>query len=237
MKTTKSALLVGASGLVGRNLLQLLLREDRYELVRVPVRRRLTIRDPKLSEHIIDFDHLDRSAKLLQSDDVFCCLGTTIRTAGSQEAFRKVDFTHVVQTAALASRNGAKQFLLVSSLGANPHSRAFYSRVKGEVEDVVSKLPFSAVHIFRPSFLLGERGERRRGEKAAIMIVKLLQPLMIGGWKKLRPVHAKTVAAAMVLVAGMDNQGVNVFESDQIQLLGSSQDNQSHALSQTMEQE
>jgi uncharacterized protein YbjT (DUF2867 family) len=237
MKTTKSALLVGASGLVGRNLLQLLLREERYELVRVLVRRSLEIRDPKLREHIVDFDHLDQSTKLLQSDDVFCCLGTTIRAAGSQEAFRKVDFTHVVQTAALASRNGAKQFLLVSSLGANPHSRTFYSRVKGEVEEAVSKLPFSAVHIFRPSFLLGEREERRRGEKAAITLAKLLQPLMIGGWKKLRPVHANTVAAAMVRVAKMEKLGVNVFESGQIQILGSSQDDQSHRLSQTMEQE
>jgi uncharacterized protein YbjT (DUF2867 family) len=222
MDTTKAALLVGASGLVGGHLLQLLLHEQRYKPVEVLVRRSLSIRDPQLNEHIIDFDHLDRNAELFRADDVFCCLGTTIRTAGSQEAFRKVDFTYVVQAAALASKNGAKQFLLVSSLGANPRSRAFYSRVKGEVEEAVSKLPFRGVHIFRPSFLLGEREERRRGEKLAIMLVKVLQPLMIAGWKRLRPVHAETVAAAMARVAGMNKQGVNIFESDQIQILGSS---------------
>lgn len=233
MDTTKSALLVGASGLVGRHLLQFLLHEQRYEPVEVLVRRSLSIREPQLNEHVVDFDHLDRNAELFRADDVFCCLGTTIRTAGSQEAFRKVDFTYVVQTAALASKNGAKQFLLVSSLGANPRSRAFYSRVKGEVEEAVSKLPFRAVHVFRPSFLLGEREERRRGEKVAIMLVKLLQPLMIGGWKKLRPVHARTVAAAMARVAGMNKQGVNIFESDQIQILGSSHNIQSHIFSQT----
>jgi uncharacterized protein YbjT (DUF2867 family) len=222
MDTTRSALLVGASGLVGGHLLQLLLHEQRYKPVEVLVRRSLSIRDPQLNEHIIDFDHLDRNAELFRADDVFCCLGTTIRNAGSQEAFRKVDFTYVVQAAALASKNGAKQFLLVSSLGANPRSRAFYSRVKGEVEEAVSKLPFRGVHIFRPSFLLGEREERRRGEKLAIMLVKVLQPLMIAGWKRLRPVHAETVAAAMARVAGMNKQGVNIFESDQIQILGSS---------------
>ncbi len=222
MDTTKAALLVGASGLVGGHLLQLLLHEQRYKPVEVLVRRSLSIRDPQLNEHIIDFDHLDRNAELFRADDVFCCLGTTIRTAGSQEAFRKVDFTYVVQAAALASKNGVKQFLLVSSLGANPRSRAFYSRVKGEVEEAVSKLPFRGVHIFRPSFLLGEREERRRGERVAIMLVKLLQPLMIAGWKRLRPIHARTVAAAMVRVAGMNKQGVNIFESDQIQILGSS---------------
>jgi uncharacterized protein YbjT (DUF2867 family) len=236
MKTTATALLVGASGLVGRNLLQLLLREQRYRPVDILVRRTLSIRDHKLNQHIVDFDHLDQHAELFRADDVFCCLGTTIRTAGSQEAFRKVDFTYVVQTAALAARNGAKQLLLVSSVGANPRSRTFYSRVKGEVEEAVSKLPFDAVHIFRPSFLLGEREERRGGEKAAIVLMKLLQPLMVGRVKKIRPVQAATVAAAMVLVAGMNRTGINIYESDEIQSFGSSHDSNSHSVPQTMDQ-
>jgi uncharacterized protein YbjT (DUF2867 family) len=236
MKTASTALLVGASGLVGRNLLQLLMLEERYRSVDSLVRRSSSIHTPKLNEHIVDFDHLDRHAELFRADDVFCCLGTTIRTAGSQNAFRKVDFTYVVQTAALASKNGAKQLMLVSSLGANPRSGTFYSRVKGEVEEAVSKLPFDAVHIFRPSFLLGEREERRRGEKAAIILMKLLQPLMVGRWRKIRPVHAATVAAAMVLVAGMNKPGINVYESDEIQSLGSSHESRSHSVSQTIDQ-
>jgi len=228
METRKSALLVGASGLVGRNLLQLLLAEERYAQVKILVRRSLSIPNAKLGEHIVDFDHLDRYSWLFDVEDVFCCLGTTIRTAGSQRAFRTVDFTYVVQTGALASKGGAKQFLLVSSLGANPRSRTFYTRVKGEVEEAVSKLPFNAVHIFRPSFLLGEREEQRTGENVAIALMKLLRPLMIGGWKKLRPIQATTVAAAMVRAAEMNKHGVNVFESDQIQTLGSSGDIQSN---------
>ena len=185
METGKSALLVGASGLVGRNLLQLLLREERYKQVRVLVRRSLPIRDPNQGRRV---------------------------TGGFFE-------------------------WSISRTSSRP--RPWHQRMaqKGEVEQAVSKLPFSSVLIFRPSFLLGQRGERRRGEKAGIILVKLLQPSMIGGWRKFRPIHAKAVAGAMVLIAGMNKQGVNVFESDQIQILGSSQGHEAHPLPQTMEQE
>ena len=222
--SSASALLVGASGLVGRHLLQLLLHESMYERIAVLVRKPLAVSHTRLTQHVVDFDRLDHQKEIIRADDVFCCLGTTIRAAGSQEAFRKVDFTYVVQTAALASKNGTRQFLMVSSLGANVGSKIFYSRVKGEVEQAVSKLPFVGIYIFRPSMLLGERAESRPGEKAGIAVMKLFSFAMIGAWKKYRPIHAQIVANAMIRVASTGLQGVNIFESDRMQILGSSQD-------------
>jgi uncharacterized protein YbjT (DUF2867 family) len=222
--SSTTALLVGASGLVGRHLLQLLLRESVYERIAVLVRKPLAVSHTRLTQHVVDFDRLDHHKEIIRADDVFCCLGTTIRAAGSQEAFRKVDFTYVVQTAALASKNGARQFLMVSSLGANVGSKIFYSRVKGEVEQAVSKLPFVGIHIFRPSMLLGERAESRRGEKAGIAAMKLFSFAIVGPWKKYRPIHAQIVANAMIRVASTGLHGVNIFESDHMQILGSSQD-------------
>jgi len=222
--SSASALLVGASGLVGRHLLQLLLHESVYERIAVLVRKPLAVSHTRLTQHVVDFDRLDHQKEIIRADDVFCCLGTTIRAAGSEEAFRKVDFTYVVQTAALASKNGARQFLMVSSLGATIGSKIFYSRVKGEVEEAVSKLPFVGIYIFRPSMLLGERAESRPGEKAGIAVMKLFSFAMIGAWKKYRPIHAQIVANAMIRVASTGLHGVNIFESDRIQILGSSQD-------------
>lgn len=219
---TRSALLVGSSGLVGRHLLQLLLDDDAYTRVTVLVRKPQSIRHPKLRECVVNFDHLERHHDVVHGDDAFCCLGTTIKAAGSQEAFRKVDFTYVVRTAALASKNGAAQFLMVSSLGADPNSSEFYSRVKGEVEHAVATLPFNAIHIFRPSFLLGKREEFRLGEKAGIILTKLLSFALVGRLRKYRAVRAQTVAKAMVVAAKRQQAGVNIIESDRIQALSQS---------------
>ena len=216
----RSALLVGANGLVGGHLLQLLLGDDAYNQVTVLVRKPLAFRHSKLQEYVADFDQLDKYNDALRAHDAFCCLGTTIKVAGSQEAFRKVDFTYVVQTAALALKNGAEQFLMVSSLGADTSSRVFYSRVKGEVEGAVSKLPFKALQIFRPSFLLGDRRESRRGEKIAIALMKSLSFALAGSLRKYRAIHALTVANAMLSVAKQQNTGVAIYESDRIQVLG-----------------
>ncbi|MBI3788798.1 MAG: oxidoreductase, partial [Ignavibacteriales bacterium] len=154
---------------------------------------------------------------LFNVHDVYCCLGTTIRTAGSQEAFRKVDFTYPVQAAALASKQGTEQFLIVTSLGANSRSNVFYYRVKGEAEEVIAKLPFKGIHLFRPSILFGERKEFRLGEKAGILAMRAVSFAMVGRYRKYRPIHASNVAKAMVIVAGMGLEGVQRFESDQIQ--------------------
>jgi uncharacterized protein YbjT (DUF2867 family) len=216
---TRSALLVGASGLVGGHLLQLLLDDDLYHRVTVLVRRPLPVQHLKLRECIVNFDQIDQHRSEVQGDDVFCCLGTTILAAGSEEAFRKIDFTYVVQIAALASKNGAQQFLLVSSLGADVQSRIFYSRVKGEVEQAVAKLPLKSIQIFRPSFLLGDRKESRPYEKIGIIFSKFLSFALVGKWKKYRAIQAQTVAKAMLFTAKQREPGVNVIESQRMQSL------------------
>lgn len=216
---TRSALLLGATGLVGGHVLRLLLADDMYSRVIALGRRPLALAHAKLNEHTVNFDKLDEHVALFQADDVFCCLGTTIKQAGSQEAFRYVDFTYVVESAKLACAQGTKQFLLVSSLGADVRSSVFYSRVKGEVEAAVSELAFDGIQIFRPSLLLGERATVRAGEKFAEKIVGLFSFAFVGPLKKYRPIEAHTVAAAMVNVAKQHPRGVNIYESDRIKSL------------------
>ncbi|MBI3579655.1 MAG: oxidoreductase [Ignavibacteriales bacterium] len=213
----RTALLVGATGLIGGHCLQSLLESNAYEKILALVRKPLAIVHKKFQQHVVDFDRLDQYPPLFNVHDVYCCLGTTLRTAGSQEAFRKVDFTYPVQTAALASKQGAEQFLIVTSLGANSFSNVFYYRVKGEAEEAITKLPFKGIYLFRPSILLGERKEFRLGEKAGILAMRAVSFAMVGRYRKYRPIHASNVAKAMVIVAGMGLEGVQRFESDQIQ--------------------
>jgi uncharacterized protein YbjT (DUF2867 family) len=153
-------------------------------------------------------------------DDVFCCLGTTIKKAGSQAAFRKVDFTYAYEAAQLAVQQGAEHFLLVSSLGADANSSVFYSRVKGELEIAIAALPFAAVSIFQPSLLLGERAEFRFGERLAEPLAKVLSVFLLGPLRKYRAIEAHTVAAAMIHVAKSPGKGVTIYESDRIQEIG-----------------
>ncbi len=155
---TRTALVAGASGLVGGHVVRLLLADTGYERVTTLGRRELPFTHKKLAHRVVDFERLTELADFPRVHDVFCCLGTTIRQAGSQDAFRKVDFTYVLALAHVALRYRASQFLLVTALGADPGSRVFYSRVKGEVEDAVKRLPFDGIHLFRPSFLIGQRG-------------------------------------------------------------------------------
>ena len=186
------------------------------------MRRPLPHTNQKLEQHIVDFDRLGAAGtECPAADDVFCCLGTTMKRAGSRPAFRQVDFTYVVSLAGLALGRGAKQFLLVSSLGANPNSPVFYSRVKGETEAAVTALPFEGRQIFRPSILLGERAEHRPGERAGIVVMRGLSFALQGPLRKYRPIGADTVARAMVRVALAAPRGVNIFESSEIERLAS----------------
>jgi uncharacterized protein YbjT (DUF2867 family) len=216
---SRSALLVGATGLVGVQCLEQLLSDETYSSVTVLTRRIVEREHEKLTVHLVDFDRLDQHANLLKGDDVFCCLGTTIRVAGSQEAFRRVDFTYAMQTGAISVKNGAEQFLVVSAVGASSRSGIFYNRVKGELEEGVAKLPFRAIHIFRPSILLGKRKEVRPGETIGIAGMKMLSMIMAGPFRKYRPIAAQTVARAMVDVAKGGREGLYVYESDKIQTI------------------
>ena len=217
----RTALILGASGLIGGHCLGLLLRDEAYDQVIVLVRKSLLKNHPKLTQHEVNFDALSEHANLLKADDIFCCLGTTIKKAGSQEAFRKVDFTYAHEAAKLAAHNGATQFLLVSSLGADAKSSVFYSRVKGEIEAAISALNFESVSIFRPSLLLGERTEFRLAERIMEPLAKAFSFFLIGSLRKYRAIEARTVAAAMIEIAKAKTQGVNVYESDRIQKINS----------------
>ena len=210
----KTALLAGATGLIGSALLPLLLASERYAKVIVVGRRPVALVHPKLTQVITDFDQLEAERLRLIADDVYCCLGTTIGQAGSRASFYRVDFLYVVQLAALTAANFAAQFLVVSALGADVNSRFYYNRVKGEMEEAVRQTPFRAIHIFRPSLLLGERPTPRLGERLSAAVLKLARPLLRGSLAKYRPVAATTVAQAMLRAAEDDGGGLRIHSSD-----------------------
>ena len=208
----KSAIIAGSTGLVGSHCLRYLLASPEYSSVTSLVRRSTATADPKLRELLVNFDKLD---DLPAADDVFCALGTTIRQAGSQAAFRKVDFEYVVRLAERSLRKGAKQFLVVSSVGANAKSGNFYLRTKGEVEEALRQLPFQAVHIFRPGLLVGKREQSRPGERIGAAIGEVFKFAMVGPLRKYRPIPANSVAKAMVKAAGLGVAGVHVYHYDE----------------------
>ncbi len=210
----RTALLVGATGLVGNHCLRLLLADDDWSLVTVLARRRIPASHPKLFSRLVDFDRLSQISAFPRVNDVFCALGTTMSKAGSRNEFHKVDFGFVVETARLALVSGAKQFVLVSALGADRSSSLFYSRVKGEAEEAVRKLPFASVHIFRPSVLAGGRGESRPLERLAVAAVSGFSFALVGPLRRYRPVDATVIARAMIEVARRGEPGVHVYESD-----------------------
>lgn len=218
----KQALLAGATGLVGAHLLTRLLAHPSYSRVEVLVRRELPIHHPKLAARLVDFEHLHVYLGNA-ADDVFCCLGTTIGKAGSQEAFQRVDHDYPLALANLASAAGAQQFLMVSSLGADAASSVFYSRVKGETERDIAAIGLPKSIFMRPSILRGERQEVRTGEKLGIFVGRVIAPLFIGSLRKYRPIQADHVAAAMVYAANHDFPSGPV-ESDAIEKLAQLED-------------
>jgi uncharacterized protein YbjT (DUF2867 family) len=212
----KTALLLGGSGLVGGFCLQALLEEPVYTSVISLGRRESTIAPhPKLLQKTVNFEKL-ASIELPPLDDVFCCLGTTIRKAGSQESFWHVDYELPLAAADHALKFGAKQFVLVSSVGADPKSKNFYLRTKGELEHALRKLLFTGLHIFRPSLLMGKRQESRPGESIAIAAGKIFQFLCFGPLRQYHPVAAVTVGRAMVTAAKASRQGVFLWSYDEM---------------------
>jgi uncharacterized protein YbjT (DUF2867 family) len=216
-----TTLLLGATGLVGGECLRLLASDPRVGPVSVigrrplPVEMRDSLEASRVEEHVIDFEDPRACAVLPPADQVVCALGTTIRKAGSQERFRRVDHDYPLAIARHAVEHGARHFLLVSALGANSRSRVFYNRVKGELEESISALPYRSVTIVRPSLLLGERPELRLGEE----IGKRLSFLVPGRY---RPVAAASVAAALVQAALDDLPGRRIIESEEISALATS---------------
>jgi len=205
--------LAGATGLVGREVLNMLLEDRLFSGVLAVVRRRTGLTHEKLEERVVDFEALEGALSGATAQIAVCCLGTTIKQAGSQENFRRVDHDYVLAFARAARAAGVQHFMVVTALGANAKSLTFYNRVKGEVEAELAALGFSALTIARPSLLLGERAEFRLGERVFAPVAKWLP-------SKLRGIEASTVARALVVLARAPARGARVVASDELQRLG-----------------
>lgn len=221
MTVEKTALLVGGTGLVGGHCLRLLVQQTAYTRVVALLRRPAPLEHPRLVQRLVDFDNLD-GAEFAGVTDLFCALGTTIAKAGSEEAFYKIDYGYPITIARLAEKAGVKQLVLVSSVGADPRSTSFYLRVKGELEQEISAGSFEALHILRPSLLLGERGEVRKGEAIGVAAAQTLRFTMKGGLRRYRPIDAKTVAGAMVAAALRGEKGRHIYHFDDMESLAAS---------------
>ena len=192
----KTAIVIGATGLVGNELVQQLLKDSRFDKVKVFVRRSMKIVNNKLEEHIVDFETPDSWKKNVTGDVLYSAMGTTLKAAGSKEAQYEIDYTYQYQVARMAANNNVGQYVLVSAAGSSVDSKIFYSKMKGELERDVKKLPFDTIHIIRPGMLAGERREARSGEKIGISIMNLVA--MIPGLKRLKPIQGAEVARAMI---------------------------------------
>lgn len=208
----KTALVIGATGLIGNLLTRRLVESSFYEKVKVLVRKSLDWQHPRLQEVQFNFDQ--PNGLLTHATDIFCCLGTTIKKAGSRNAFRQVDYQYPMDIARLGLANGAQQFAIVTAMGADVDSAFFYNKVKGEVERDLTALPYPTLLIFRPSLLLGNRSETRLGELIAAGAMRLFNPIIPAKYKG---IEADTVATAMLQTAQQGLTGKHVFESDALQ--------------------
>jgi uncharacterized protein YbjT (DUF2867 family) len=212
---SRTAIIAGATGLVGRHLLDALLASPDYGRITAVVRRPLPRSAPRLDVRVVAFDRLADAAPVAATD-AFCALGTTIRAAGSREAFAAVDLEHVTAFARVARAGGVRRFVLVSAVGADPASSNFYLRVKGQAERAVAAIGFEALDIIRPGLLLGHRSESRPGEALAQRLMPPIAFALVGPLRKYRPVRASEVAAAMIGTALAQHEGVHVLEYDLI---------------------
>ena len=210
----RTALIAGSTGLIGTHLLQLLLKDSHYDSVVTVTRKPESVSDLKHKNLVVDFGTLDNYSDQLKADDVFCCLGTTMKKARSKEAFYKVDHDYPLNLARLTHANGAKQFLLVSALGADTRSSFYYNEVKGKTEESIDALNFSTYHIFRPSLLLGPREENRPGEEAAKTFYRIFNFLIPA---KFKGIEAGKVAAAMLHYAKAGITGKHIHNSADLQ--------------------
>lgn len=210
----KTALVVGATGAVGKALVYQLIEDKNYARIVVLSRKPLTIKHHKLTVVMVNFDNLADYAKEMLADDVYCCLGTTIKVAGSKEVFYKIDHDYVVDVAKICKQNGAHQFVLVTAMGADANSAIFYNKVKGEVEQHVSALNYDTFITVRPSLLLTNRTEFRMGEWVAQLLMKYTRFLYVGPLKRVKAIPVETVAKAMRHFANKGLKGNHVYTND-----------------------
>jgi uncharacterized protein YbjT (DUF2867 family) len=211
----KTALVTGATGLVGQNIIDQLINDKRYSKVIIVSRRATPFSHPKIEQITIDFDSLTELKFRDIIDECYCALGTTQKKSGKKGLY-KVDYEYVMATAALSKANNIKTFSVVSANGANAESSFFYMRTKGLMEQAVKAAGIKQVTIVRPSLITGKRDEFRFGESAGYYLYKLLQPLMIGKFRKLRPVSAEKIAQCMIELNQQEWAGNRIVESDEI---------------------
>ena len=211
----KTALLFGASGLVGSHLLNQLIKDTNYSKIKLFVRSVTEIIDPKVEIIKIDFNNLQSHKEDFKGDDCFFCIGTTKKNSSDKDEYRRVELDIPKEIAKIAKLNLVNSFIFVSALYANPKSSGDYVRFKGLVEEELKRLNFPKLALMRPSFLMGDRKEKRVGEKIGIFVFKLLSPLLLGPLKKMRPINSETVAKAMIRAAN-ENLEKNIFESNEI---------------------
>ncbi|MCF6242988.1 MAG: NAD(P)H-binding protein [Bacteroidales bacterium] len=211
----KIAAVFGATGLTGKSLLNQLIDNKNYAKILVFNRNLQNYNHDKIDELELDWNNIERIINQLIADDLFCCVGITIKKAGSKEAFKQVDLQIPLTLAQIAENNKIKKLLVVSSLGANSKSRNFYLQTKGKMEEEVLKFNIPKIHFFRPSMLLGKRNEYRAGEEIGKIAMKIFNPLMISGLRKYKAIPAATVAKAMIKIANIDSPKV-IFNSDEL---------------------
>ena len=211
----KTALLFGASGLVGSHLLNQLIKDTNYSKIKLFVRSVTEIIDPKVEIIKTDFNNLQNYKEDVKGDDCFFCIGTTKKNSSDKDEYRRVELDIPKEIAKIAKLNLVNSFIFVSAIYANPNSSGDYVRFKGLVEEELKRLNFPKLALMRPSFLMGDRKEKRVGEKIGIFVFKLLSPLLLGPLKKMRPINAETVAKAMIRAA-KENLEKNIFESNEI---------------------
>jgi len=211
----KTALLFGASGLVGSHLLNQLIKDTNYSKIKLFVRSVTEIIDPKVEIIKTDFNNLQNHKEDVKGDDCFFCIGTTKQNSSDKDEYRRVELDIPKEIAKIAKLNLVNSFIFVSAIYANPNSSGDYVRFKGLVEEELKRLNFPKLALMRPSFLMGDRKEKRVGEKIGIFVFKLLSPLLLGPLKKMRPINAETVAKAMIRAA-KENLEKNIFESNEI---------------------
>lgn len=215
MSLEKSCLIFGATGLVGKKLVEQLIKDQSYSKIKVANRTSQNYDNSKIEESIIDFSELDNWEKLFKVNHVFICLGTTIKNAGSKSAFETVDLEYPRQIAQLAKKQEVEALVHISAIGANAKASNFYLKTKGKAEEAVSLLGPKASYAVRPSMLLGERDEFRLGESVGKLAMKITKPIMVGGLKKYRGVYDYQVASSMIQIAKA-KPSKHTFESDEL---------------------
>ncbi|MEO6348437.1 MAG: NAD(P)H-binding protein [Aquaticitalea sp.] len=217
---SKTAIILGATGLTGGLLLQTLLKDERYIEIILFSRNKCGIKHEKLTEYIIDLFQLEHYKDKFKANDVFCCIGTTKAKTSDKKTYTKIDFGIPVSAASLCKQNGIDNFVVISALGAKKKSKIFYNRTKGKMEAAVLDFNIKHTYILQPSFISGERDEQRFGESVMKFVIALLKPLLhVGELKRYRPIHPQTIVNCMVWVANHDYKSGRI-KSKTIQEIG-----------------